>query len=128
MAAAAVLVTVYDPSSSGSMFPSCAFHRATGLWCPGCGMTRATHHLLHGDVVGAVGSNLFTPFVLIALVAAWWGWLRWSFGRPLGRLTSGVLGTAQRAPRWSSVSLLVLVVGYGIVRNVPVSPFSALAP
>jgi hypothetical protein len=128
LASAAVLVTVHDPSSSGSLFPACAFHRMTGLWCPGCGLTRATHHLLRGDLVGALGSNVFTPFALIAIVAAWWAWMRWSFGLPIGRPTSRFLAALQRAPRWSAVALLVLVVGYGVVRNIPASPFDALAP
>ena len=31
----------------------CTFHRMTGLDCPGCGATRATHELLHGRIVAA---------------------------------------------------------------------------
>jgi hypothetical protein len=128
LAAAAVLVTVYDPSSSGSRFPPCAFRTATGLWCPGCGLTRATHHLLRGDIVGALGLNVFTPIVLAAIIAAWWAWLRRSFGLPLDRPTAWFVASVRSAPRWASISLLVLVAGYGVVRNVPVSPFDALAP
>jgi hypothetical protein len=128
LAAAAVLVTVYDPSSGGSLFPPCAFHTATGLWCPGCGLTRATHHLLHGDIVGALSSNVFTPFALIAIIAAWWAWVRRSFGLPLDRPTAWVVASIRSAPRWASISLLVLVVVYAVVRNIPAAPFDALAP
>lgn len=128
LAGAAVLVTVYDPSSDGSRFPACAFHQMTGLWCPGCGLTRATHHLLRGDLVGALGSNIFTPFVLIAIIGAWWAWVRSSFGRPVSRPTAWTMSLVERAPRWTSVSLLVILVGYAVLRNIPVAPFDALAP
>ncbi len=32
----------------------CLFYNTTGHPCPGCGMTRALHHLLTGDVLAAV--------------------------------------------------------------------------
>ena len=52
--AGCVYVGLNDPSDGGAFIP-CPFHAATGLWCPGCGMTRAVHHLVTGDVpVGAV--------------------------------------------------------------------------
>jgi hypothetical protein len=128
LAAAAVLVTAYDPTTDGGLFPACGFHRMTGLWCPGCGLTRATHHLLRGDLAGALSSNAFTPFVLLAIAASWWGWVRWSFGQPRDRLSSWVVTRIVHAPRWSSIALVTIVVGYGVVRNIPASPFSALAP
>ena len=102
---AALVVGVNDPSAPGSRFPGCMFHQATGLWCPGCGLTRATHDLLHGDVVSALGSNLFTPFVLLAVVATWWAWTRRSFGLLIGAM-----------------------VLFAMLRNVPAAPFDALAP
>jgi hypothetical protein len=52
-----------------------------GIPCPGCGLTRATHHLLTGDVAAALSSNLFTPFVLAAIVASWVTWTLATFGR-----------------------------------------------
>ena len=60
----------FDPSTAG-FFPPCMFHELTGLQCPGCGTTRALHHLLHGDVAGAFRLNamLFAvaPFSALAL-------------------------------------------------------------
>ena len=48
--AGAVLVATNDPAAPGSHFPACAFHSATGLWCPGCGLTRGLHALLDGHL------------------------------------------------------------------------------
>src|SRR5437764_4964358 len=68
VSAAAILYRV-DPAMS-HLYPRCAFHELTGLQCPGCGTTRALHHLLHGDVAGAFRLNamLFVaiPFSAIA--------------------------------------------------------------
>jgi hypothetical protein len=128
MAGAAILVAVNDPSSGDSWFPGCEFHRLTGAWCPGCGLTRATHHVLRGDVAAALGSNLFTPFVLLAMVATWWTWTRRAFGLAPGRVSLLVGRLQQRAsPRWGA-ALLTVVVVYAVLRNVPASPFDALAP
>ena len=54
---------------------ACPFRAVTGLPCPTCGLTRATHSLMRGDLDGALAINPFdTLFLLIAvpLFAALW--------------------------------------------------------
>ena len=121
MVGAAALVAANDPAAPGSRFPSCTFRQLTGLWCPGCGLTRGTHHLLNGDLGAAVASNVFTPLVALALAGAWWAWWRHAGGHRTG-------GVLDRAPRWASPVLLGAVVVFGVVRNLPIAPFDALAP
>jgi hypothetical protein len=48
----------------------CPFYRFTGVACPFCGLTRATHQLMKGDVEGAVRSNPLAPF-LIGGILGW---------------------------------------------------------
>src|SRR5437764_2643453 len=91
VSAAAILYRV-DPAMS-HLYPRCVFHDLTGLQCPGCGTTRALHHLLHGDVAGAFRLNamLFVAVPFAAVAAAsrrfathpWTGWtaLGVTFGR-----------------------------------------------
>lgn len=58
---AGLLVATYfscDPNVS-RFFPRCLFKLVTGYSCPGCGIQRALHALLHGDVVGAWHYNRF---------------------------------------------------------------------
>ena len=93
----------------------------TGLWCPGCGLTRGTYQLLHGHVGAAVSYNVFTPLALAAIVVAWFGWLRVSWGGP-------ALQMPPRLGRWLALIALVLVIVYGVARNIPVAPLRALAP
>jgi hypothetical protein len=121
LAAAAAVVAFSDPAAPGSRFPACQFKLATGLWCPGCGLTRGFHQLFNGDVLSALSYNLFLPLVLAATVAAWWSWLRTSWGRPGVRLP-------PRLVRMLPVVLPITLVAYGVLRNIPSAPFSALAP
>jgi hypothetical protein len=47
----------------------CLFHLATGLQCPGCGLTRASLALLRGDVQSAYNFNQLVFYVPLFLVA-----------------------------------------------------------
>lgn len=121
LAGAAALVARFDPAASGSRFPACQFKAMTGLWCPGCGLTRGFHQLFTGHPISALQYNIFVPLVLLAAVAGWWSWLRVSWGRSRVPL-----------PPWAlrSIALympLALIV-YGVLRNIPATPFSSLAP
>ena len=79
----ALILYRFDPTVA-RFYPHCLFHDLTGLQCPGCGTTRALHHLLHGDVAGAFRLNamLFVavPFAGLASVSRrvathrWTGW------------------------------------------------------
>jgi len=59
---------------------SCLVLSATGVSCPGCGMTRAAAALLRGDLRGAWMFHPLAPFVAIQglIVWAWWGWVAFS--------------------------------------------------
>ena len=97
----------------------CPFHAATGLWCPGCGMTRAVHRLVRGDVIGALSFNVFVPIVVLGVAIGWWSWLAaGTWGRP-------VRWPARVATGWW-FALFAVFVTYGVLRNV--ASFDALAP
>lgn len=117
----AAVVALNDPADQGSVYPACIFRSTTGLWCPGCGLTRGFHQLLNGHVGAALSYNLFVPLVALAAVWGWVSWLRTSWGRTPLRLTSGT----GRALAWA---LPIVAVAYGVLRNIPAQPFNALAP
>ena len=110
-----------DPSAADSHFPQCVFRTTTGLWCPGCGLTRGLHQLLNGQIGSALSYNLFVPLAVVAAGLGWWSWMRTSWGRaPLN------------LPQWLTRPLVwalpVALIAYGVLRNIPTAPFNALAP
>jgi Protein of unknown function (DUF2752) len=74
-------------------------------------MTRATHHLLHGDVVGALRYNALLPFVLTLIALAWFDW----YARTVG--TRRVL--ADRVPAWVPSVAIVVAAAFAVLRNAP---------
>jgi hypothetical protein len=118
--AAATAYLYWVPPTDSSWYPRCMLHMLTGLNCPGCGTTRAVHALLHGNVRQALAYNvvfvLLLPLFMALAVRVWWAGLR---ARPVA---------GPRMPRWAIRALLVVVIAFGILRNVGYYPFTLLAP
>jgi hypothetical protein len=98
-----------DPATQ-SFLPPCLFHAFTGFYCPGCGATRALHQLAHG--------NLMAAFRLNALVV---------LGLPLGCLIA-VRRKRADLPAWCLRTLIFCIALFGVARNIPLFPFTLLAP
>lgn len=114
-----VMLYVWEPVAGG-LFPPCPFHALTGLHCPGCGSLRATHQLLHGELWAAFRLNplmvLALPLLAFAVTSGHWRWLRPTW---VDRFTSHAA--------WPT-AILVLVLVYWVLRNLPFEPFCWLAP
>ena len=119
LAGAATYLAAVDPAAPGTHLPACPLYELTGLWCPGCGLTRATHAVLRGNLGAAFGYNLFFPVFLGAIVVAWLAWMRAALGRP-------ALRWVTRIPVWSGVAFALALVVFGVLRNL--HGFGALAP
>lgn len=100
----------------------CAFHEQTGLYCPGCGDTRALHALVHGRILEAFGYNLLFPF--IALVMTWY----YLVGLTTLFCRKRVMWIPQTLPKWALITIATVIVLFAVLRNIPVWPFSLLAP
>jgi len=118
-----VLVLLYFFVSPvyGRYFPKCIFYSTTGLHCPGCGSQRAIAALLHGDVLLAIHNNLLAiamlPFLLYSLVAL----LINTFSEK----------KIQQKIFYSPLfvkTILVAVIVFTVLRNIPYYPFNLLAP
>lgn len=55
--------------------PKCPFKLLTGYSCPGCGIQRALHAALHGDLMKAIHYNYFLvyslPYALLLVFERW---------------------------------------------------------
>lgn len=114
-----LLLYLFDPAQA-QFFPPCLFHKATGLYCPGCGSTRAAHALLHGDIIAALGYNLLLVALLPLL--AWHG---------ISIMVARRRGHSACSPFRNPVvswTIVFVVIGYAVLRNIPAAPFTALAP
>ncbi len=106
--ALAVLLYNFYPTHS-QYFPQCPVKSLLGFYCPGCGNTRALYALITGDLGNSVKQNiLFVPtvcFVILLLI----------FPR-------------LRRSRVVALAVLIIIVLYAILRNIPCYPFYLLAP
>lgn len=112
----AVLLHVRDPRTS--TYLPCPFHALTGLWCPGCGTTRALGDLTRGDVAAAASSNVVAVMCVVVAVGLWGLWLRARWMQiPL---------TLPGPTRLAAAVVLALVAVFTVVRNTPWG--TAIAP
>ena len=116
---AATFFRVFDPARPG-ILPGCLFHSLTGFYCPGCGSSRALHQLLLGHIGAAIGFNPILVLSLPFLGAYYLGYAVAAFrSKPWPRIVL--------RPSWVWTTLSVVVL-FGLLRNIPVKPFSWLAP
>ena len=108
-AACTVLLLVPPGSPYAKWLPKCMFHQLTGLYCPGCGATRALSAMLHGDVKASLHNNalLFPLLALIAILLI----------KPGISLKRRVMAT-----------VLAVILAFTVLRNIPAAPFTYLAP
>ncbi|MCJ0980305.1 DUF2752 domain-containing protein [Rhodococcus sp. ARC_M12] len=104
-----VLLHVRDPRTS--TYLPCPLHALTGLWCPGCGTTRALGDLTRGDVAAAASSNVVAVVLVVVAVGVWGLWLR-------ARWTQKPL-TLARPNRPAAAVLVALLTVFTVVRNTP---------
>ncbi|MEA3215945.1 MAG: hypothetical protein QOJ19_2101, partial [Acidimicrobiia bacterium] len=106
-AGVAACVIVGLSGSYQGVMPPCPFKTATGLDCPGCGLTRGLRQLSHGHPLSALDHNVLLA-AIVPLTA--WAWLAWA-GAPI-----------PRVPRLSGRDSWILVLGlaaFAVVRNFP---------
>jgi hypothetical protein len=109
----------HDPEKS-ILFPKCPLYVWTGLYCPGCGSQRAFHSFLHFRFLDVMHYNfLLYPAGVFIL----YHMLRPGLNK-FFRLKLPDFLYRKNTP-WI---ILVIVVIFWILRNIPVAPFTWLAP
>jgi len=100
--------------------PKCIFYTTTGIYCPGCGSQRATHHLLNFNILGLLQQNIFYFIVLLMM------------GYHLV-ITSINLFFKKHLYNYlyhpkTPIIFLIFLILFWILRNIPYFPFNLLAP
>lgn len=119
MTGGAAVGILFDPTKS-NFYPLCPLYTVTGLACPGCGLTRGFHALFHSDILTAIDYN-----ALIPVWAVIFGWVLISL--TLTALRGRGLRMWPTYPKFLWGFMMVLV-GFGIARNIPIWPLTILFP
>ena len=120
-AAGGAFVLTVVPPGNDTFYPRCQLHSLTGLHCPGCGTTRALHSILNGRIEQALAYNALA-FIVLPVVG-------WSLAQSVWSWNAGRY--QHQRERWAVIGLWMLVVAmvlFGVLRNLPWYPFALLAP
>lgn len=117
-AAGCILLLYFFVEPKNGNLPRCFFHEITGLYCPGCGVQRSFHALLHGYVSTAMGYNLLFVLCLPLIIY-------FVLGYVLEKKCSS--SSFVYKPKFS-FAVLIVVISFWVLRNLPFIPFSWLAP
>lgn len=109
----------FDPSTT-HFLPVCPLYALTGFACPGCGLTRGFHALFRGDVLTALDFN-----VLIPIWAAVFVYLFISLVLLVVRGRGLSMKVFHPTALWV---FLIVLLAFGVLRNLPFYPFSILFP
>lgn len=104
-----LLSKVFGMDLSRLVLP-CIFHSVTGLYCPGCGGTRAARLLLQGNILQSL---YYHPLVLYG--AALYGWFMIS--NSIEYLSRGRYKIGMRYYKWYvTVGVILLILNF-VVKN-----------
>ena len=113
------LYVFWNPTET-NLFPSCPVYAATGIYCPGCGSQRAAHKILNGNIIEGVRHNYM--IVLLAMVLLYQGFV-YVMNDMLGKKIPNLLHKSK-----VTISILIIVILFWVLRNIDLFPFSELAP
>ncbi len=106
--------------SEVNFLPKCPLYLTTGIYCPGCGSQRATHHLLNFNFVGVLQQNIL---YIIGLLILGYHLIIISLNSIFEKNIYNYLYHPK-----TPIFLLIIIVIFWILRNIPYYPFNILAP
>jgi hypothetical protein len=121
---AAGYLTLVDPNQPGR-YPACPIRWLTGIWCPGCGGLRALHDLSQGRLEAAGSANLVVVMMVPVAVVLWVRWVRDHAHQGNCQSSPQEISGDRFVPAWFLWSSLVLILLFGVLRNLSVTVWLA---
>lgn len=109
-------VLLYAAQVKGVNLPPCIFNVVTGLYCPGCGGTRAVKALINGHILKSIW---YHPFVFYGVVVYLWFMISHTIRK---FINSNVKGMKYRNI-YLYIWLLILILNF-IIRNILLIKFN----
>jgi len=100
--------------------PKCPLYATTGIYCPGCGSQRATHQLLNFNFLGVVQQN---ALYIIGLFIVGYHLIISGVNYFFKKNYYNYIYHSK-----TPIVLLILIIIFWILRNIPYYPFNLLAP
>lgn len=110
-----IIVVIINYCFFDSFIP-CIFHKFTGLYCPGCGVTRMIISIFKLEFYQAFRYNPYL-FILLIITIAY---------QIIKLITYKLLTKKIKLNNYIYVGLLITTIAFGILRNLP--DFSYLIP
>lgn len=104
-----------------TFIPACPTRVVLGVYCPGCGSTRACGRVLVGDFGGAWRNNPALVVIGLPLAGVYLWHLAWM-------LCAARSAPMPRVPVWTVWALVAVLLIYSIVRNLPGRAFEWARP
>lgn len=117
--ALALLYFFINPSDV-HFLPKCPLYTSTGIYCPGCGSQRATHQLLQFNIIGVLQQNVLYLIGLLII-----GYHLSIIG--INLFFKKDIYNYIYHPK-TPIIILVFIIIFWILRNIPYYPFNLLAP
>lgn len=113
-----VFLYFFHPSFCEFM-PRCPFYFLTGMYCPGCGSTRAIHYCLNGNISESVRHHpLLLPFFVVIIFL----YIKRGY-----ELFSGKIISFRFELLMSKIILFIFIIFF-VVRNIPIDYWAWLRP
>ncbi|MCM1311740.1 MAG: DUF2752 domain-containing protein [Bacteroides sp.] len=104
------LYYTYNPAAS-VWSPKCVMLALTGYRCPGCGIQRLVHHVLHGNIAEGLRYNYFAAGVVLYVFVA-------GLGLAVRKPSCRFFVRKYLVSRYAAYTYMFLYVVWWVVRNI----------
>ena len=110
------MVSYYVLNRKTGFYIPCMIHKVTGLYCPGCGITRMLFSILKLNFGKAFRYNQLV-FILLPFLLLYFAYQIYLY------ITNKKDKILIKIPNYVYIGLLITVIGWGIIRNLECFPF-----